>query len=347
MGFTPSVMDYVRFDYVAQPDDGIPPEELPARVGPYDRWAIHWGYAPIPHAASPEEEKPVLDKWAREQDATPWLRYTTLLGWAGSADTGELAEAVGDADAIASTELGLKNLRQVEKMLIPATTAKRGEPLDDLAEMYGVLTSQWTTELGHVVAIVGGSTSQAKNAGQPGPVFTPIPGNRQKQAVAFLNRNAFATPKWLIDPEILRRIESEGALNRIRNAQAAVLESLLDSARFARIAEQEALDSSAALSPGEFLTMVRTGIWNEVDRARVAIDPYRRNLQRAWLDIAINRATGPNTDEKSFYRAELKSLSASIARALPLASDHATRAHLDAVRAQVLSALDPRPATAK
>ena len=90
MGFTPSIMDYVRFDYVAQPEDGISAGRSRRARRAVRQWAIHWGYAPIPGAAAPEGEKPTLDKWAREQDDTPWLRYTTLIGWAGTADIGEL-----------------------------------------------------------------------------------------------------------------------------------------------------------------------------------------------------------------------------------------------------------------
>jgi hypothetical protein len=206
------------------------------------------------------------------------------------------------------------------------------------------LLGQWTAELNHVVAIVGGATSQAKNAGQPGIVFTPVPGQRQKQAVSFLNQNAFATPAWLIDPEVLRRIEPSGALNRIRNAQTAVLNNLLDSARFLRIVEQEAIDGMSAWSPGDFLAAVRAGLWGELSLTQVRIDAYRRNLQRAYLDIAISRVSGANSDEKSLYRAELKSLAASIATAMARTPDKETKAHLDAVRAQISVALAPRTA---
>ncbi len=334
MGFTPSIMDYVRFDYVAQPEDGISVEDLPAHVGPYDRWAIHWGYAPISGATTPEAEKPVLDQWLREQETTPWLRYTTLIGWAGSADIGELTEAVGDEDAIKSTALGLKNLQRIEKTLVSATSTQVGQPFDELAEMYGVLIGQWTTELNHVAALVGGSTSQARNAGQQGLVYTPVSVERQKLAISFLNQNAFATPTWLLDPEVLRRIESSGALNRIRNAQAGVLNNLLDSGRFGRVVEQSAWPAS------DFLTAVRTGLWSELSKPQVTIDPYRRNLQRAYLDLAVSRVNGPNTQERSLYRAELKSLDRAVAGAIVKAQNKETRAHLDTARAQIAKALD-------
>jgi len=336
MGFTPSVMDYVRFNYVAQPEDGFAPEDLVARVGPYDRWAIHWGYAPIPDATTPDDEKPTLDQWAREQDTTPWFRYTTLVGWGWGADASELKEAVGDADAIASTGLGLKNLKRIEKMLVPGATAKAGAPMDELVTLHNALIGQWTAELGHVIAIVGGSTSQAKAAGQSGVVFTPIPAERQKAAVKFLLENAFATPTWLIDPEVLRRIEPAGELARLRDTQSGMLTSLLDSVRFQRIVEQD------LWSPAEFLSAIRTGIWSELRAPRVKIDAYRRNLQRAWLDLAIGRSNGANSDERALYRAELKALEGAIVRVLPGVADAVTKAHLEAARAQMVKALDTR-----
>jgi hypothetical protein len=350
MGFTPSIMDYARFDYVAQPEDGISLDDLAQRVGPYDRWAIHWGYAPIPDAGTPEDEKKMLNEWAREQDQTPWYRFST--NGAFGADAGELAEAVGDGDAIRSTTLGLKNLQRVAKMLIPATTAQQGQPYDDLDELYGGMLGQWTMEMNHVAAIVGGFDSQTKYSGQSGRVFTPIPKTRQIQAVVFLNENAFATPQWAIDPEILRRIEPAGALDRIRNAQIGILNNLLSSARFTRMVEQEALDGDSAWPAASFLAAVRKGLWNELDRPGVKIDAYRRNLQRAWLDLANAKINGnapywpsaqqASGDEKPFYRAELKALRTAIDASLARSANRETHEHLEGVRDQIAKILGPQ-----
>ena len=357
MGHTPSIMDYSRFNYVAQPEDGIPVEDLVPRVGPYDMWATKWGYTPIQDVKTPDDEKPMLDRWAREQDKTPWFRFSTSRS--AGADPGELTEAVGDADAITSSALGLKNLQRVAKMLVPATTAKEGEPYDDLAELYGRMLGQWTLEMNHVAAIVGGFSTQQKYVGQEGMLFTPVPKERQQKAVAFLNDNAFATPIWAVDPQILRRIEPIGVLSRIRNAQNSVLVSLLNSSRFARVAEQEAIDGTSAYTPADFLAAVRKGVWKELDSAQVKVDPYRRNLQHAYLDLANTKVNGNtavpiglppelaglfavSNDEKPFYRAELRSLNASVTAALAKASDRETRAHLEGVRDQIAKILDPK-----
>jgi hypothetical protein len=344
MGHTPSIMDYSRFNYVAQPEDKIPVDDLVPGIGPYDIWATKWGYSPIPSAKSADEEKPTLDQWAREQDNTPWYRFSTS-GSAGS-DPGDLTEAVGDADALKSTALGIKNLQRVSKMLLPATTTKTGEPYEDLAELYGRMLGQWTLELNHVAAIVGGFNTQEKYVGQEGVVFSPVAKTRQEAAVKFLNENAFATPMWAIDPQVLRRIEPVGALSRIRNAQSSVLTNLLNGARFARVVEQEAIDGSSAYGPTEFLADVRKGIWRELDAPQIRIDAYRRNLQRAYLDLVNNKlnaaASATSGDEKPFYRAELRTLNSAIGAALAKATDKETRAHLEGTRDEIAKILDPK-----
>jgi hypothetical protein len=344
MSHTPTLMDYSRFNYVAQPEDNIPVEDLIPKIGPYDKWATMWGYKPIPGARTPDEEKPTLDQWAREQDSKPYLRFSTAD--ARGSDPGENTEAVGDQDAVASTALGIKNLQRVADMLLPATSFK-GDPYDDLEELYGRMLGQWATELNHVTQIVGGFDSQQKHAGQDGVRFVMVPRARQAAAVKFINDNAFATPTWAIRPEILRRIESSGALDRVNNAQERVLNSLLSNARFSRLVEQEAIDGAAAYRPADFMADVRHGIWAEVDgnRPAIHIDPYRRNLQRSYIDLLAGKLNGrtPVTDDyRGMIRMELRDLDAQIDAQMIRAKDRMTRAHLADARDQIAKALDPK-----
>jgi hypothetical protein len=359
-GHTPSIMDYSRFNYVAQPEDGIDPEDLIPRVGPYDIWATRWGYAPIPGANTPDEEKATLNKWAREQDDKPYLRFSTAN--AGGADPGEVTEAVGDADAVKSTELGVKNLQRVAKMLMPATAWKEGNTYEDLAELYNRMIGQWTREMNHVAGVVGGFNSQQKVVGQEGRIFSLLPKEKQVAAVKFILEQAFATPSWMLDEEILRRIEPVGAIERIHNAQNSILNTLLNSGRFARLVEQQTLDGNLAYSPVEFLATVRRGLWKELDAPAVKIDTYRRELQRSYLQ-AVNGKLNPapaaaaivpagnfgggrraptSGDEKPLYRAELRSLNAAISAALAKTTDRETKAHLEASKDEIAKILDPK-----
>jgi hypothetical protein len=342
MGHTPTLMDYSRFNYVAQPEDGIDPATLIPGIGPYDKFATMWGYKPISNATNPDQEKATLDQWSRQQDTTPWLRFSTA-GSRGS-DPGELTEAVGDADAVLSSTLGMKNLERVGSMLLNATTSP-GEPYDELQELYERLLGQWVLEMNHVAALVGGFESQQKHAGQEGVRFTAIPRDRQAAAIKFLNENAFKVPPFARQTEVLRRIEPDGVLNRVRNAQQRILASVLNPARFSRLVEQEAIDGVSAYRATDFLADLRRGIWSELAAAQVRVDPYRRNTQRLYLDALSSRLNGAspaNDDARAFIRGELRSLRASITEALSRTTDRATRLHLDDAQDQISKALDPK-----
>jgi hypothetical protein len=349
MGHTPTLMDYSRFNYVAQPEDKIDPEDLIPKIGPYDKWATMWGYKPVPGAHTPDEEKPILDKWARQQDQTPWYRFSTD-GSRGS-DPGELTEAVGDADAVQATTLGMKNLQRVADMLLSATTSRSGEAFDELEEAYGRVLGQWALEMNHVAALVGGFNSQQKHIGQDGVRFQPVPKEKQMAAAKFLADNALTTPTWLVKPEVLRRIEPWGALDRLRASQQRILNSMLNNTRLARLIEQEAIDGATAYRPVDFLADVRKGVWRELDTPQVRVDAYRRNLQQAYIDIMGDKLNGSqpaSDDQRGLIRGELRAVSQAISAALARTQDRATRLHLEDARDEIAKALDPkfiRPAT--
>src|SRR5678815_1163911 len=186
-------------------DSNIPVDLLIPKIGPYDKWATKWGYAPVSvpmqvvqagnakktgaeQIAAAEAERSVLDSWAREQDTKPWLRFSTS-GAFGS-DPGDETEAVGDIDPVRATELGFKNLHR-NMQWIQSTTVKPTEDFDVLAELYGRQISQFRLELGHVANLVGGMNSQEKYGNQPGPRFTPVPKPKQQGAMKFIAENGF------------------------------------------------------------------------------------------------------------------------------------------------------------
>ena len=387
MGHVSTLMDYSRFNYVAQPEDHIPPELLVPRIGPYDIWATKWGYAPIAapmqvaqqgaarhtgaeRIAAAEAERTTLDSWAREQDTKPWLRFSTS-GAFGS-DPGDETEAVGDADPVKATDLGFRNLKR-NMQWIESATVKPTEDFDVLAELYSRQIGQFRTELGHVANVVGGMNSQEKYGDQPGPRFTPVPKAKQAQAMKFIAENGFQTPTWLIDTDILRKIEPNGEVTRIVSAQSSLITSLLNDAKLTRLIETEAL----AKNPADVYTLtdmlgdLRHGVWTELYGSGPAkIDVYRRGLQRAYLTEVANKINPPpasaalggrggggggggrgaapppaNTGEiKAMLRGELKQLDAELAAASKRASDVATKRHLDDARQQISHILKPAAA---
>ena len=362
MGHSPSIMDYARFNYVAQPEDRIDVNDLVPRLGPYDKYAVTWGYRPIPGAATPEDEKPTLDRWARMQDTIPWYRFGGDAGAQIGVDPGEEYEAIGDADAVRATGLGLRNLKRVAKLLEPATTAVAGETYDDLQELYGTLVAQWVTELGHVTRIVGGAYKQEKVVGQKGGVYTPVSAARQRAAVAFLDEHAFRTPTWLIDPTLLRKFEASGSLDRIGAAQRNILNQLLTNQRLNRMVELEALASRRGeeYTLAELLGDLRRGIWSEL-RTGAPVDAYRRRLQRAYVELlgqkvnppAVNLPPGASpqvsamvaaasvADARALLRGDLVALDRERAAAVGRTADRTTRLHLEDVRVQVERILHP------
>jgi hypothetical protein len=340
-GHTPSLMDYSRFNYVAQPEDKIAEDDLIPKIGPYDKWATMWGYKPIPGARTPEEEKPTLDAWAREQDTKPYLRFSTA-GQNGT-DPGDETEAVGDGDATAATALGIKNLSRVSEILIKATSYKPGAPWDELEEVYGRMVSQWTTEMGHVVRVIGGVDSQQKHIGQEGVRFVTVPKNKQAEALQFLLNNAFVVPTFMIQPEILRRIQPTGVIDRVRTMQSGLMGQLLQAGRLDRMSEQAALDGPAAYSPLQFLTDLRAGVWSELGKPAPVINVYRRNLQRSYLDNMDARldAAGGSNEVRSLVRGEVRALNAQLQATLPTVTDELTRRHILDCQDEIKTMLDP------
>jgi hypothetical protein len=342
-GHTPSIMDYSRFNYVAQPEDNIDPTDLIPKIGPYDRWATMWGYKPIPEAKTADDEKATLDRWARDQDKTPWYRFSTAQ--AGASDPYNLTEAVGDADAVRSTTLGMKNLGRVSNLLLEATTTQKGDPYRELTEVYARLIAQWTLEMNHVTALVGGSLSQQKHIGQDGRRFTPVPRARQAEAVRFVLNNAFVPPMFLVQPELLRRMEPSGVINRIRTAQSSVMNSLLQADRIGRLVEQGTVDGSGTYTAEQFLGDLRRGLWAELSTPARPIDQYRRNVQRIYLDALdarLNSGVDPAPEVRTLLRGELRTVRADITRALPTVTDRLSRLHLQDARDQIDEILDPR-----
>lgn len=360
MGHVSTLMDYSRYNYVAQPEDGIALGDLIPRIGPYDVWATHWGYAPIAGAATPDAERATLDAWAREQDRTPWFRFSTVDDF--GADPGSQSEAVGDADAVKSTAAGIKNIKRLVPMVAPAVNEAL-EDNSDLKELYGRLIGQWSTELRHVVSIVGAAETQEKYGSQPGPRFVPVSAARQRAAVKFLVDNAFATPTFFLDQAILRRMEPEGEVARINQAQRGLITGLMNDDRMARLIEFEAMGKPGeSYTLAEMLGTVRTGIFSELGAGTVSIDVYRRTLQRSYVEAVKGKLSAtpaprvsfgqtgqftllparPTSDARALLRAELRTLDAQVKAATGKAGNAVIRAHLQDLHTEIDDILNPK-----
>lgn len=347
---SPSIMDYARYNYVAQPGDGAC---LVQGFGAYDHYAIDWGYRVIRGASTPDDERPVLDSLARQQDHNPELRW---IGDGQPTDPRIDAEALGD-DPVRATRYGLENIKRLAPMLIPAATTDRLDNYDQLRALYNGLVNQWSIVMRNVAVVVGGVWQVTKYPGQAGPLHTPVPRDRQREAVTFLLQNAFTTPTYLLDPDLLGRIEPNGAVERVRTRQATILTTMLQDARLSRLADQSALATPAnpAYRIADLLPDLSAGVFSEASAQRPITDEYRRNLQRTFVDemrrlIATPLVpTGPAAagemprpaDARALARATLGSLSELLESAAPRTTDAVTRSHFDDLVAQIEQILNP------
>ncbi|HLP31298.1 MAG TPA: zinc-dependent metalloprotease, partial [Geothrix sp.] len=261
-----------------------------------------------------------------------------------------------------ATTLGTKNLQRVMGYL-PQVALKPGQDFRELAHLYDAVWGQWRRELGHVAQLVGGFDTQNKHAGQSGGRFTPIARARQAEAVKYLQGAVFKTPAWILDPALLAKLEPGSGQMRLLAAQRGILMTLLDRARLTRLEEQESLLGDKAYSAGQLLLDLRGGIFTELQRPGSRVDPYRRNLQRAYLDLLGNLLNQPPTpsvamgglglsllpvntadDTRGAVRAELKALQALVAKPTQdkAAKDKAAKAHLDDLKDQIARILDPK-----
>lgn len=331
-----SIMDYGRFNYVAQPGDGA---HLIPKIGPYDLFAIAWGYAPLPACKTPDSEKSALDMMASRQVDHPELRF----GNSRRDDPTQQTEDLG-SDPIEATRLGLRNINRVAKYLISAT-ARFGEDYGLLQEMYGRLLGQRTTELRHVATMIGGIVETDYHAGRGSAVYRPEPCARQREAMQFLLENAFTTPKALLAPDILRRIEATGAAERVLAGQRFLLISLLADARIGRMQECQAMGAAPAYTVEQMVHDLQQGIWSELSRPKPSIDLYRRNLQRAYLEIVKSRITGDTatqTDLRPIARGALRELARTLDKGAARAADRTTALHLQDCRDVIERILHPK-----
>lgn len=344
-GTAPSIMDYARFNYVAQPgDEGV---ALMPNIGVYDKHAIKWGYRPILDAKTAQDEKATLDKWILDHADDPMYRF----GQQNRIDPSAQTEDLGD-DAIKASDYGIKNLKRIVPNLIK-WTSKDGETYDDLEEMYGHVVSQFNRYMGHVTTNIGGVYKYSKTTDQDGAVFVNVDKNHQKNCLAFLNKELFDTPEWLIDEDIISRTEFNGVTERIRGMQVRTLNNILDLTRMMRMIDNETLNGSDAYSVMSMMTDLRNGIWSELNRGR-SIDTYRRNLQRAHVERLASLMESKNvsgrrgtvtvkeSDIIPIVRGELNRIKRLAQNGIGNAPNTISRYHLQDIVERINAILDPK-----
>lgn len=296
-------MSYARFNYVAQPGDGA---GLMPRFGPYDYYAIEWGYKPFGDNITSDEEWPFLDAMAARQIEEPLLRFGGEDA-VSRYDPSVTSNVLG-SDLVAAGELGLKNVDRVMPLLVPATTPL-GKDYSRAAEMYYALIAHRYRIVLAVAKIVGGVEEIRYHGGRGGPSFQPVAPERQRRAVRFLIDNAFVTPTTLLDPEVMGRIEPASADDALQGTNVRLLQQLLTPGVFNRMAEASAGRTGKQGYYGlDLLEDLNNGLFSELAQEQPFVDPYRRQLQRNYITTMLV-ANGDATDPESADRGITRNLS--------------------------------------
>ncbi len=363
-GHTASIMDYARFNYVAQPEDNIGKAGLYPRIGDYDKWAMRWGYGYIP-GNTEEEEKKNSNKLIIDALKSNPRNWFGTYEQGNTSDPRSQSEDLSD-NAVVASEYGIKNLKRILEKL-PEWTKEEGELNENIGEMYGQLLGQFRRYAGHVIRNVGGVYETFKADEQNEPVYEVVPKTRQKEALAYLNRNVFQTPKWLIDKNIWDKVNAPGTVDPIVSMQEASLAAAVSADRINRMQfSVERFGAEKAYSGLDMLNDLQNDLFSEL-KTNKAIDGYRRILQKSYVD-KLNDILNPkevaataqtpggggnrpnpyksglteNSDVTSIARAQLVQLKAQVNTAAATATDRMSKVHLQDLAEKIKKALDPK-----
>lgn len=353
-GHTPSIMDYARFNYVAQPEDNISRAGLFPRIGDYDKWALEWGYKLLPQFNSADEEKGFLNKLVIEKlkDKRLWFGTET-----NPDDPRSQSEQVGD-DAMKGSMYGIKNLQVIVPNLKEWTKVP-DEDYTNLRNLYNGVVGQYQRYIGHVVKYIGGIMETPKMVEESGPVYENVSEAKQREAVEFLNKQLFATPSWLLNQDIFDKTGLNG-LTIIGRTQDNALSSVISNYTLTKLINAEAAIGSKAYQITELLADLKKGIWSELS-ARKPVDIYRRQLQKSYVNtltsllkvappvsmnsggISLTITQMPDkSDISSVVKGHLTALRTEILAALPGTTEVMTKYHLQDVAKTIDNVLNPR-----
>ncbi|ALM20039.1 glutaminyl-tRNA synthetase [Nonlabens sp. MIC269] len=337
-GIAASLMDYARYNYIAQPGDKN--IRFVRQMGPYDHYAVNWGYRVIPNSNTPEDEKEVLNQWILEKANDPKYKFGRQ---SSRFDPQSQTEAIGN-NPVKASSYGVENLKIVAKNL-PQWTSNDTNNYDDLDELYRELLGVFSRYVGHVVTNVGGVYENLKTPSQDGTVYEPVDSKTQEQSVQWLIKNLFETPEWLVRPEILKNINESGYTDRVRSLQSRYLSSLLSYDRLGRMIDTKAMDDSA-YSVVELMQDLNNGIFKNIQP-----DVYERNLQKAYVDRLIELMTNEKprasfnvtqSDVPSIVRGQLNEIKKIARRNIARTSNKVVSFHYEDLIARIERTLDPK-----
>ncbi|MGY4539777.1 hypothetical protein ACVW0P_004217 [Mucilaginibacter sp. UYNi724] len=348
-GTAPSIMDYARFNYIAQPGDNV--THLYPQIGEYDLWSVKWGYSYFSGKKTAVQEKEMLDVWTKEKAGNPLYYY----GRQGTSIDPRLQnEDLGD-NAMKASTYGIANLKRILPN-IEKWTYQKGEDYDDLVTLYNEVIGQYNRYIGHVTMNIGGMNENYKTYDQRGAVYGVVNKNLQHDAMVFLNQQVFTTPRWLINNAELSKFDNGVVIGRIKSVQVNAVANVINPSRMARMFDNQSKNGAIAYTVADMFNDLRVGIF-----AKSTPDEFKRNLQRGYVDrlktllnddasqsfpgatstqlanLGLTPINIALSDIRPMVRVELVKISAS----LPKGGDALTTAHYADLRLRIKEALNP------
>ena len=333
-GIAATIMDYARYNYVAQPgDENI---RFIRQLGPYDHYAINWGYRKIADISKPEEEVKTLNTWIEDKADNPIYRFGGQRF-----DPSAQTEGIGN-DQVKSSTYGVKNLKIVAKNL-PNWTSDQTNNYEDLSELYGELLSVWGRYVGHVAGNIGGVYEFNKKPSQTGNVYIAVSKAKQKESLNWLHTNVFETQNWLLDKNILNKIDEAGYSDIMQKYQNRFLNTLLNAKTLKRMIDATIIqdDNYTAIA---MIGDLSSGLFSETKTTK-NVGLHRRNLQKSFIQTMANlmeEASVKNTDISSIVRGELTSLKQQLNSASKRAVNKITTYHYKDAVVMIETILDPK-----
>jgi hypothetical protein len=355
--FSSSIMDAIHYNYVAQPEDKVSAKGLIPGIGEYDKWAIKYGYS-YTGIDDFNKEKEQLKKLVTSATADPRLKFAVEASTNPNDpyDPRNQSEDLSN-DPVKASEYGVKNLKIVMANLLKWTKEDM-DMYDNAASAYTDATEWYRLLTRHVYSQIGGSYENVKSIEQAGDVYTPVPKEMQKRAVAFLSKEVFQTPMWLMNADVLNKFNKPASKSRILVMQDDALYHMLTSSRLYRMdIETMRYGKEKTYTVDELLTDIENGIWGELNSKQVIVDTYRRALQKEWIGYMNmvlkegSKAPDPAnttgidlsmTDVPALVRAHMDSIAKRAKAAQVTCTDPMTLAHLKYVEAKLKKMLNTR-----
>ena len=356
-GFSASIMDAIHYNYVAQPEDQVSPKGLIPQISEYDKWAIKYGYT-YNGVNDFEQDKKMALGWLNKAITTnAALKFKGITDPRDNdpTDPRSQTEDLGD-NTVKASEYGMKNLKIVMANLLPWTKEDM-DMYDNTARMYENVLDWWLMLARHAYSQIGGIHEDLKSVEQTGDVYTPVSKGLQKQAVAFLNKEVFQTPTWLLEPNVLNKFSKPAKREKVQRFQEETLYQLMKGDRLYRMStEAMRYGKEASYGIDEYLADLSNGLFSELRSAQPVISSNRRALQKKWIDnlrgVLKDASNAPQpgsaapdlttTDIPVVVRVEMEKIAQQCKAAQLKCKEPMTQAHLRYVQNKIGKLLDPK-----